>query len=72
MAECRNRVTFARRRALALTVELDREVIAALAGALRPGGAGLGAANEDPVASKWSRSLFILVLLPLDQVAAMQ
>src|SRR5712671_2607022 len=31
-------------------VELDREIIAALAGALRPGGADLGAADKDPVA----------------------
>src|SRR6266481_9520943 len=38
------------RRGEARIVELDREVIAALAGALRPGGADLGAADEDPVA----------------------
>src|SRR5229473_241779 len=31
-------------------VELDREVIAALVGALRPGGADLGAADKHPVA----------------------
>src|SRR6266481_2744634 len=38
------------RRGEARIVELDREVIAALAGALRPGGADLCAANKDPVA----------------------
>src|SRR5258708_2190208 len=38
------------RRGEARIVELDREVIAALAGALRPGGADLGAADKDPVA----------------------
>jgi hypothetical protein len=31
-------------------VELDREIIAALAGALRPGGSDLGATDVDPVA----------------------
>src|SRR5262249_35647968 len=31
-------------------VQLDREIVAALAGALRPGGPDLGAANIDPVA----------------------
>ena len=31
-------------------VELDREIVAALAGALRPGGADLGATDVDPVA----------------------
>ena len=31
-------------------VQLDREVVAAFAGALRPGGADLGAADIDPVA----------------------
>src|SRR5712692_10316289 len=40
------------RRVEARIVELDREVIAALVGALRPGGADLRAADEDPVA--WS------------------
>src|SRR5713101_5204645 len=38
------------RRGEARIVELDREIIAALAGALRPGGADLGAADKDPVA----------------------
>src|SRR5258707_11125467 len=38
------------RRGEAWIVELDREVIAALAGALRPGGADLGTADKDPVA----------------------
>jgi hypothetical protein len=38
------------RRGEARIVELDREVIAALIGALRPGGADLGFAREDPVA----------------------
>src|SRR6266849_2721004 len=38
------------RRVEARIVELDREVIAALAGALRPGGADLGAADKHPVA----------------------
>src|SRR5262249_59995684 len=38
------------RRGEARIVELDREVIAALAGALRPGGADLCAADKDPVA----------------------
>src|SRR5258707_3030416 len=38
------------RRGEARIVELDREVIAALAGALRPGGGDLGAADKDPVA----------------------
>src|SRR5499427_8612516 len=38
------------RRGEARIVELDREVIAALIGALRPGGADLCAADEDPVA----------------------
>src|SRR5258708_1107760 len=40
------------RRGEARIVELDREVIAALAGALRPGGADLGAADKDPVARR--------------------
>src|SRR5438552_3115963 len=31
-------------------VQLDREIVAAFAGALRPGGADLGAADIDPVA----------------------
>src|ERR1700680_3624287 len=31
-------------------VQLDREIVAALAGALWPGGADIGAANKDPVA----------------------
>src|SRR6266436_6230133 len=31
-------------------VQLDREIVAALAGALRPGGPDLGAADIDPVA----------------------
>src|SRR5258707_4127865 len=39
------------RRGEARIVELDREGIAALAGALRPGGTDLGAADKDPVAS---------------------
>src|SRR5260221_361596 len=38
------------RRGEARIVELDREVIAALVGALRPGGADLCAADKDPVA----------------------
>src|SRR5258708_33751015 len=38
------------RRGEARIVELDREVIAALVGALRPGGADLRAADKDPVA----------------------
>src|SRR5258707_11707418 len=38
------------RRGEARIVELDREVIAALAGALRPGGTDLCAADKDPVA----------------------
>src|SRR5258708_11607585 len=38
------------RRREARIVELDREVIAALAGALRPRGADLGTADKDPVA----------------------
>src|SRR6266849_187630 len=38
------------RRVEARIVELDREVIAALVGALRPGGADLRAAAKDPVA----------------------
>src|SRR5712692_5801946 len=38
------------RRGEARIVELDREVIAALAGALRPGGTDLGAADKHPVA----------------------
>src|SRR6266849_7991239 len=38
------------RRVEARIVELDREVIAALAGALRPGGADLRAADKDPMA----------------------
>src|SRR5258708_530568 len=38
------------RRGEARIVQLDREVIAALVGALRPGGADLGAADKDPVA----------------------
>src|SRR5712692_2501232 len=38
------------RRGEARIVELDREVIAALVGALRPGGADLRSADEDPVA----------------------
>src|SRR5258708_5014349 len=38
------------RRGEARIVELDREIIAALVGALRPGGADLCAANKDPVA----------------------
>src|SRR5260370_3774935 len=33
-------------------VEFEREVVAALVGALRPGGSDLGAADKDPVA--WS------------------
>jgi hypothetical protein len=40
------------RRVEARVVELDREVVAALAGALRPGGADLGAADEDAVARR--------------------
>src|SRR6266481_7498201 len=40
------------RRGEARIVELDREVIAALAGALRPGGADLCAADKDPVARR--------------------
>src|SRR6267154_709873 len=40
------------RRGEARIVELDREIIAALVGALRPGGADLCAADKDPVA--WS------------------
>src|ERR1700738_1744906 len=31
-------------------VQLDREVVAALVGALRPGGSDLGSADEDPMA----------------------
>src|SRR5258708_38869583 len=38
------------RRGEARIVQLDREGIAAFAGALRPGGADLGAADKDPVA----------------------
>src|SRR5215467_7759782 len=38
------------RRGEARIVELDRQVIAALVRALRPGGADLGAADKDPVA----------------------
>src|SRR5713226_8564442 len=38
------------RRVEARIVELDRKIIAALAGALRPGGADLRAADKDPVA----------------------
>src|SRR5712671_6210023 len=38
------------RRGEARIVELDREVIAALAGALRPRGTDLGAADKHPVA----------------------
>src|SRR5258708_25129954 len=38
------------RRGEARVVELDREIIAALVGALRPGGADLCAADKDPVA----------------------
>ena len=33
-------------------VQLDREIIAALAGALRPGGPDLGATDVDPVARR--------------------
>jgi len=40
------------RRGEARIVELDREVIAALAGALRPRGAALRFAREDPVAGR--------------------
>src|SRR5260221_14788659 len=38
------------RRVEAGIVELDREIVAALVGALRPGGPDLGAADIDPVA----------------------
>src|SRR5713101_6886105 len=40
------------RRVEARIVEFDREVIAALVGALRPGGADLGSADKDPVARR--------------------
>jgi hypothetical protein len=50
------------------TVDLDREILAALLGALRPGGADLGAVDIDPMA----RCVVIgLVGLGDDAVAAL-